>query len=236
MKLGWTRITWSILLVPALILLTSACGDDTARPMDVEGFVHYSDTVPLPEDAMLTVELVDMTDMDQISVVKEQEIPLPDVIPATFRIEVMPDQIDRDHLYGIQARVTGGNDVLMLTKETYPVLTDGHPDSVSVIVYALEDASEVEYSGVLDEQDNVLVFTPCNSEYTYLIKADPLLMELMQKEYDDIIMDNPSGVFLVADAHIEENAGPDVIEDFDSTLIVAEIMELRSREPGDCRE
>jgi len=235
MKFRWTRVTWSVLLVPAVLLLMSAC-DSSPRPLDVEGYVHYSDTVPLPEDAMLTVELVDMTDMDRISVVAEQEIPLPDVIPATFRIEVMPGQIDRDRLYGIQARVSGGNDVLMLTKETYPVLTDGHPDSVSVTVHALDNATEIEFSGVLDEQEDVMVFTPCNSEYTYLVKSDPLLMERMQREYDDIIMDNPSGVFLVADAHIEENAGPEVVEDFDSTLIVAEIMELRARAPGDCME
>lgn len=235
MRFRWTRITGSALLVPALLLLMSACGD-TPRPMDVEGFVHYSDTVPLPEDAMLTVELVDMTDMDRISVVAEQEIPLPGVIPATFRIEVMPDRIDVDNLYGIQARITGGGDVLMITTETYPVLTEGHPDSVSVTVYALEDAMEIEYRGVLDQQEGVIVFTPCDSEYTYLVKADPLLMERMQREYDDIIIDNPSGVFLVADAHIEENAGPAVVDDFDSTLIVAEIMELRSREPGDCKE
>lgn len=235
MKLGLTRITGGVLFVSALLLLMSACGD-TPRPMDVEGFVHYSDTVPIPEDAMLTVELVDMTDIDEISVVAEQEIPLPDVIPATFRIEVMPDQIDQDNLYGIQARVTGGGDVLMITKETYPVLTEGHPDSVSVTVHATDDAMEIEFSGVLDQHEGVLVFTPCDSEYTYVVKADPLLMERMQTEYDDIIMDNPSGVFLVADAHIEDNAGPAVVDDFDSTLIVAEIMELRSREPGDCGE
>ena len=236
MRLGWTRIVWSILLTPALLLLASACGDDSSRPMDVEGFVNYSDTVPLPEDAMLTVELVDMTDMDRISVVEEQEIPLPDVIPTTFRIEVMRDKIDQDRLYGIQARITGGNDVLMITKKTYPVLTEGHPDSVAVTVYALDDAMEIEYQGVLYEQEDVLVFTPCESEYTYLVKADPLLMERMQREYDNIIMDNPSGVFLVADGHIQENAGPAVVDNFDSTLIVAEIMELRSREPGDCME
>jgi uncharacterized lipoprotein YbaY len=224
----------SVALLPALLLL-AGCGQ-SPQPFIVKGVVHYSDTIRLPEDAEMTVELVDLSDMDDVSIISTETFPLPGVIPAVFRLEADANRIHEDRLYAVQARVTGSSEVLMTTTETYPVLTQGHPDSVSVEVIALAEAMDIVYSGVLDLRDGVMVFLPCSSESIHLVKADPLLHTRIQDEYEAVILEHPSGVFFRADAILEENRGPEVVEEYDSALVVSRIVELRDRRPSDCPE
>lgn len=101
----------------------------------ISGEVLFAREVELPEGAVVTVRLLDITLADAPSV----ELGL-DVIenagrlPARFRIEYDPDLIVSGNEYSLSADVRLGDDLLYVNDTVHPVLTGGAPANSDVVV------------------------------------------------------------------------------------------------------
>ncbi len=153
-------------LVAGLALLTMGCSDDdtvaTTTPGDptttasaaadgsttgtattsgmrqVTGEVFYRERIAMPEGATVTVRLVDVSLQDVgAELLDEQVITEPGNVPVAFTLEVDPALIDERNSYAVEAAINGpGGELLWINDTTMPVLTQGFPDEIEVLVVA----------------------------------------------------------------------------------------------------
>lgn len=95
----------------------------------VSGTVSFRERTPLPEGALLIVELQDVTMADapaptiaKLNIkVGGRQVPLP------FRLTFDAAKIDPKHAYAVEARIESDGHLLFTNDTLYPVLTQGHP-------------------------------------------------------------------------------------------------------------
>ena len=101
----------------------------------VTGHVTYRQRVALPPDAVVTVELADISRQDvPATVLAVQIIKRPGQVPVPFELDYDPDSIKPAHRYAVQARIEEGGKLLFINDTTHLVLTQGHPSSLEVIL------------------------------------------------------------------------------------------------------
>ena len=87
------------------------------------------DAAPVPDDATVTVQLLDVSLADAPSVtVAEQVIEHPAEGPLAFTLPYDPAAMDPRASYTVSARVTRGDELLFVSDTHNPVLTRGAPD------------------------------------------------------------------------------------------------------------
>ena len=122
------------------LLLTFATSDrepPTAQPVSkVTGTVTYRQRIALGSDAVLEVKLLDVSRADAPSeTMASQEIRLEGrQVPIAFEVQYDPTHIDPKNRYTIQARILEGGKPRFISQQAYPVLTNGNPNTVEVIV------------------------------------------------------------------------------------------------------
>jgi putative lipoprotein len=121
-----------ITVVPAMAVGTS----------DISGTVTYDPALPVPADAVLTVQIQDITLQDVAStIVAEQVIPIQGQLPPLpFAVAYDPAVILPGNLYSMAARVTdAGGNLLLISDTVTPVLTNGAPaDDVQVTLVPVQ--------------------------------------------------------------------------------------------------
>ncbi|GLI35520.1 YbaY family lipoprotein [Desulforhabdus amnigena] len=101
----------------------------------VAGTVTFSQRTVLPPQAVLQVSLVDVTRREVPAVpIGTQTVAHTRHVPISFEVSYDPADIQPNHRYEIEARITVGGKTLFTNTSPHPVLTQGNPDTVEVVV------------------------------------------------------------------------------------------------------
>ena len=123
------------------MILSVGCNKKTAvtpTPLKsaITGNVMYLERIALPPNAVVQVQLQDVSRADAPAIVLgDQTITASHQVPIPFRIEYDPKQIEENHTYSISARITIDGQLRWTNTTAVRVLTQGNPkDNVSVRV------------------------------------------------------------------------------------------------------
>jgi len=102
----------------------------------VTGTVTYRIRMILPTDALVRVDLVDISRQDTPAlIIGLQEIETGGrQVPIPFDIVYGPANIDPTHTYALQARILQGRRLLFTNTNTYKVITNGVLNNIEVVV------------------------------------------------------------------------------------------------------
>jgi uncharacterized lipoprotein YbaY len=107
----------------------------SASTASVSGTITYLQRIALPPNAVAEVKLVDVSRQDAEAIVLgEQTLTKPGQVPIAFEIAYDPGVIDPAHTYAIQARISVDGQPRFMTTTVYPVITQGRPTTVEVIL------------------------------------------------------------------------------------------------------
>lgn len=101
----------------------------------IAGTAMYRERMALPEGAMFEASLIDVSRADGAAdVVGDVRFAAPSGLPIRFSIPYDPGRIDAAHRYGVRARILLQEKLLFTTDTHYPVLTQGAPETVDVLL------------------------------------------------------------------------------------------------------
>jgi putative lipoprotein len=122
-----------------MALAVAACATPTPKAVkplvNLSGTVTYQEPITLSPDAMLTVELADVSRQDApAKVLAEQIISNPGRSPIAFELSYDPDAIVPSHSYAVQARIEWEGNLLFITDTRHCAITRGCPNTLNVVV------------------------------------------------------------------------------------------------------
>jgi len=134
---GVLILTW---LLAACSAKTVLYDDRDANPPAVTGSISYRQRIALPPDAVIKVRLVDASREDAASNgISELTIYTNGrQVPFEFEIDYRPAQIDERHTYVLEAGIEVNGRLRFITDPRYPVLTQGAPAHVDMLLKAVE--------------------------------------------------------------------------------------------------
>jgi len=109
---------------------------ERAQLARVTGSVAYRERIALTEDAVLRVTIRDLEERDRI--VGQRLIYHPGQVPIEFSVVYNPGVIDEAHRYEIRAEIVDKERLAFVTSQTYPVITQGGPSKIEVLVRAAD--------------------------------------------------------------------------------------------------
>lgn len=145
-------VVMAIVVVLAFFLLGSCAAlivfllrPQSTATTSVSGVVTIQDQVALPQDAVVIVRIVDVTDAASPA----QDVAIQTIsdlaeVPLPYEVSYDSQAIDQDRNYAVRARINdGAGNLLFASKQDYPVITQGNPTSdVSVLVEPASAAQE----------------------------------------------------------------------------------------------
>ena len=128
-----------------LVMAAAGCGSFQNHRADigsqqevvrVTGTITYRVRMILPTDALVRVELVDISRQSAPALtIGLQEIETGGrQVPIPFVIVYRPATIDPTHTYAVQARILQGRRLLFTNTNTYKVITNGVVSNIEVVV------------------------------------------------------------------------------------------------------
>lgn len=104
----------------------------------VSGTVSYLQRIAMPPDAVLIVQLQDVSVADaSATAIAEQKITFGQrQVPIPFELKFDPAKIASNHTYSVSARILVGSDLRFNSDKPYLVLTQGNPPKVDLILVA----------------------------------------------------------------------------------------------------
>lgn len=102
----------------------------------VTGTVSYLQRMAMPPDAVVHVQLLDVSLADAPSkVIAEDKITFGQrQVPIPFELKFDPAKIDPKHRYSVSARILTGDELRFISDKSYSVLTQNHPSKVDLIL------------------------------------------------------------------------------------------------------
>ena len=102
----------------------------------VSGTVGYLQRMALPTNAVIQVQLLDVSLADApAKVVAEESINLGQrQVPVPFSLSFDPAKIDAKHRYSVSAKITVDGKLWFISDRSYPVLTDENPTHADLIL------------------------------------------------------------------------------------------------------
>jgi len=115
-------------------------GSNAAASAVVGGTVAYQVRMAMPENAILTIQLQDVSQPDApAKVIAEQEIAFAGhQVPLPFELHYDPAKIDAKHSYSLSARITVDGQLMFLNTTAYRVITQGNPAKVDMVLQMVE--------------------------------------------------------------------------------------------------
>jgi putative lipoprotein len=105
----------------------------------VTGTVTYRERMALPGDAVVEVQLQDVSLADApATVLSTQRITPSGQVPIAFALAYDPAAIDERNRYAVQARIEQGDRLLFINDTYTPVLTDGGGDRVDMLLVRVQ--------------------------------------------------------------------------------------------------
>jgi len=157
-----TMIFFTIVILIILGLSLTGCNAKN----EVTGTVTYRQRIALPPDAVLTVQIQDISLADAPAVViGEQVIEEPGQVPISFAVEYRYRDIEDSHMYGMQARIEDAEGNLLFINDTsFPVLTQGFPaEDVEIVVVPVGATVPNNPAILLGEPDGMDTFDNANN-------------------------------------------------------------------------
>ncbi len=102
----------------------------------VTGTITYLTRVALPPQATIEVQLLDSSLQDApAKVIAEEKFELGNrQVPVPFTLKYNTGKIDAKHTYSVSARVMIGTILKFANDQAYPVITQGNPQKVDLIL------------------------------------------------------------------------------------------------------
>jgi putative lipoprotein len=139
----------TLLLIIAFVISVTGlfAGPAMAKDETLSGTVTYLNRSMLPPDAVLNVELVDVSLADAPSVRMSSRRYAIDHVPFAFELAYDPFLIDERYSYAIQAQISQNGKVLYRTTKHYPALTRNAPEQVEIVVDLMPEAAGLDLEG-----------------------------------------------------------------------------------------
>ncbi|WP_009631226.1 YbaY family lipoprotein [Synechocystis sp. PCC 7509] len=122
------------MFINVVVLTANAIAMNLAK---VTGTLSYPRFSPaLGSEATIYITLVDVSPRQDSSgdIIVRLTIVKPTPSPIYFELKYNPAQIDRQHTYAIQARITERGKVIFTNNSPYPVITGGNPHKVDIVL------------------------------------------------------------------------------------------------------
>jgi uncharacterized lipoprotein YbaY len=105
-------------------------------PGTVSGTVTYMVRMALPPEAVVEVQLQDVSRTDaKATVIAEEKITVGDrQVPIPFELKVEPGKIEPSHTYAVRAEILVDGQIRFTSEQAYNVLTKGNPAKVEIVV------------------------------------------------------------------------------------------------------
>jgi putative lipoprotein len=106
----------------------------------VSGTVAYRERMAMPEHAVLTMQLQDISNSEAPpEVIAEQRFKFAGhQVPLPFELHYEPATIDPAHTYAVSAKIEVAGQVMFLNSTTHKVITQGNPTKVDMSVQMVE--------------------------------------------------------------------------------------------------
>ena len=139
----------------------TAVPTEAPQMLEVTGEVVYADDIALPDDAIVSVQIQDISLADAPAVVmgeqsyvtEGQQVPLP------FAVAYSTGDIEENNSYGLSVRITAADDTLLFINDTViPVITNGNPTADVVANVILVNDPTADAMMMVDE--NMIVLSP----------------------------------------------------------------------------
>ncbi|MCZ4338872.1 YbaY family lipoprotein [Shewanella colwelliana] len=125
---------WLKSLLPVAMAASVLVGCATPNAsVEIQGEVWFKERIALPAEAILSVQLQDVSKMD-VPVVVIAELERSDVTtPAPFQFVIPSDQFEPGHRYAIGAKITLGDELMFINTQSYPIdISNQGPMSVLI--------------------------------------------------------------------------------------------------------
>jgi len=101
----------------------------------VTGTISYRERIALPPDAVVLVQLRDVSLMDVAAkLISEQTIEPEHSVPIPFALPYDAKDIDERMTYSVFASIRSGGRLLFITDRSYQVLTRGNSNHIELIL------------------------------------------------------------------------------------------------------
>lgn len=116
----------------------------------VSGTVAYRERVALPPDATVDVWVTDIgSGIVTMAILAEVTVPANGrQVPLPFEVPIDRPRVNPDRPYGVRAVIRAGGQVLFETPEPTPVLTQGQPSTVALMLSRAPAGQEAKYVAV----------------------------------------------------------------------------------------
>jgi len=112
----------------------------------VSGTVAYRERIAMPENAVLTMQLQDVSVSDgpdgageQATVIAEQKFTFAGhQVPLPFELHYDAAKIDPKHTYALSARITVADQLMFMNTTAYRVITQGNPVKADILLQMVE--------------------------------------------------------------------------------------------------
>jgi putative lipoprotein len=136
---GLFKLSLWLAAIVTLGLLVSACdSSEQEAGSPVTGTVTYRERIALSDDAVVTVQIRDVSLMDTAAqVIGEQVIHTSGVqVPIPYSVPYDPEAINESHSYSLSARIVDvAGELLLISDTAVPVISQGNPTKdVEIVV------------------------------------------------------------------------------------------------------
>jgi putative lipoprotein len=109
----------------------------------VSGTVAYRERIAMPENAVLTMQLQDVSLADApAKVIAEQKFTFAGhQVPLPFELHYDSTKIDAKRMYALSARITVNEQLMFMNTTTYRVITQGNPAKADILLQMVEGQS-----------------------------------------------------------------------------------------------
>ena len=122
----------------------------------VTGTITFDETVNLPEDAKLTIELRDVSYADALSELISSII-INDIgrPPVNFRLEYTPNQIQSNNTYSIGVKIHDSSDRLLFINDiAHEVITHGNSNRVNIDLVLVQKSEATHQTTNVEQSEN----------------------------------------------------------------------------------
>jgi putative lipoprotein len=110
----------SVLSIVSIIGLLGGCATPNAS-VEIQGEVWFKERIALPSDAVLSVQVSDVSLMDAPAVIIAELERTDITTPVPFQFMIPADQFEPGHSYVIGAKISLGDKLLFITTQSYPI-------------------------------------------------------------------------------------------------------------------
>ena len=126
---------WLPRFVFLIAITVSIDGMAGGEPGSVTGTVAYRERIALTPEAVVQVQLLDVSVADaSAKLIAEQTIKPQHQVPIPFELTYDPAVIDERYTYAVRATIRERGQLMFTTDRSYRVLTRGYPNHVDLVL------------------------------------------------------------------------------------------------------